>query len=95
MKVKREGDTLSVKIISKMLGFLPALPYLYYVMRTMMMNEINSLLLDERYDEIIMEGMMYQPWNQEMKIIPYNGKDLEESIYDLLSEIETFNDVKL
>ena len=78
-----------------MLGFLPALPYLYYVMRTMMMNEINSLLLDERYDEIIMEGMMYQPWNQEMKIIPYNGKDLEESIYELLSHIETFNDVKL
>jgi hypothetical protein len=78
-----------------MLGFLPALPYLYYVMRTIMMNEMNSLLLDERYDEIIMEGMMYQPWNQEMKIIPYNGKDLEESIYDLLSHIETFNDVKL
>ena len=95
MKVKCEGDTLSVKIISKMLGFLPALPYLYYVMRTIMMNEMNSLLLDERYDEIIMEGMMYQPWNQEMKIIPYNGKDLEESIYELLSHIETFNDVKL
>jgi hypothetical protein len=95
MKVKRGGDTLSVKIILKMLGFLPALPYLYYVMRTMMMNEMNSLLLDERYDEIIMEGMMYQPWNQEMKIIPYNGKDLEESIYELLSHIETFNDVKL
>jgi hypothetical protein len=95
MKVKREGDTLSVKIISKMLGFFLALPYLYYVMRTIMMNEMNSLLLDERYDEIILEGMMYQPWNQEMKIIPYNGKDLEESIYELLSHIETFNDVKL
>jgi hypothetical protein len=53
-------------------------------MRDQDMNyEPNPLLLDERYDEIIMEGMMYQPWNQEMKIIPYNGKDLEESIYDL------------
>ena len=60
-----------------------------------MNNEMSPLLLDERYDEIIMEGMMYQPWNQEMKIIPYNGKDLEESIYDLLTEIETFNAVKL
>jgi hypothetical protein len=60
-----------------------------------MNNEMSPLLLDERYDEIIMEGMMYQPWNQEMKIIPYNGKDLEKSIYDLLTEIETFNGVKL
>jgi hypothetical protein len=60
-----------------------------------MNNEMSPLLLDERYDEIILEGMMYQPWNQEMKIIPYNGKDLEESIYDLLTEIETFNAVKL
>jgi hypothetical protein len=51
--------------------------------------------LDERYDVIIMEGMMYQPWNQEMKIIPYNSKDLEESIYELLSHIETVNNVKL
>ena len=67
-------------------------------MRDQDMNyELNPspLLLDERYDEIIMEGMMYQPWNQEMKIIPYNGKDLEESIYKLLSHIETFNNVKL
>jgi hypothetical protein len=57
--------------------------------------EPNPLLLDERYDEIILEGMMYQPMNQEMKIIPYNSKDLEESIYELLSHIETFNNVKL
>jgi hypothetical protein len=65
-------------------------------MRNQDMNyEPNPLLLDERYDEIIMEGMMYQPWNQEMKIIPYNGKDLEKSIYDLLSQIETFNNIKL
>jgi hypothetical protein len=70
--------------------------YVYSVIRTMdMNNEMSPLLLDERYDEIIMEGMMYQPWNQEMKIIPYNGKDLEKSIYDLLTEIETFNGVKL
>jgi hypothetical protein len=61
----------------------------------MNINEMSPLLLDERYDEIILEGMMYQPMNQEMKIIPYNGKDLEESIYDLLTEIETFNSVKL
>jgi len=65
-------------------------------MRDQDMNyEPNPLLLDERYDEIIMEGMMYQSWNQEMKIIPYNGKDLEESIYDLLSHIESFNNIKL
>ena len=70
--------------------------YVYSVIRTIdMNNEMSPLLLDERYDEIIMEGMMYQPWNQEMKIIPYNGKDLEKSIYDLLTEIETFNGVKL
>ena len=55
----------------------------------------SPLLLDERYDEIIIEGMMYQPLNQEMKIIPRNSKDLEESIYELLSHIETFNNVKL
>jgi len=70
--------------------------YVYYVMRDnpYYMNP-SSLLLDERYDEIIIEGMMYQPLNQEMKIIPRNSKDLEESIYELLSHIETFNNVKL
>jgi hypothetical protein len=70
--------------------------YVYYVMRDnpYYMNP-SPLLLDERYDEIILEGMMYQPLNQEMKIIPRNSKDLEESIYELLSHIETFNNVKL
>jgi len=57
--------------------------------------EPNPLLLDERYDEIIMDCMMYQPINQEMKIIPCNSKELEESIYDLLSHIESFNNIKL
>ena len=56
---------------------------------------ISSLLLDERYDEIIIEDMMYQPINEEMKIKPYVGEDIEEAIYDLLSYIETFNNVKL
>jgi hypothetical protein len=70
------------------------IPYVYSVIKTIMMTP-SPLLLDERYDEIIMEGMMYQPWNQEMKIIPYNSKDLEESIYELLSHIETVNNVKL
>ena len=70
--------------------------YVYYVMRDnpYYMNP-SPLLLDERYDETIIEGMMYQPLNQEMKIIPRNSKDLEESIYELLSHIETFNNVKL
>lgn len=54
-----------------------------------------SLLLDERYDEIIIEDMMYQPINEEMKIKAYVGDDIEEAIYDLLSHIETFNNVKL
>ena len=79
-----------------MLGLFRTISYVYYVMRDnpYYMNP-SPLLLDERYDETIIEGMMYQPWNQEMKIIPYNGKDLEESIYELLSHIETFNNVKL
>ena len=54
-----------------------------------------SLLLDERYDEIILEDMMYQPMCDEMKIKPYVGEDIEDAIYDLLSHIETFNNVKL
>jgi hypothetical protein len=85
-----------LKIIDEMFGLFSTYSYVSSVIRTMVMNnEMSPLLLDERYDEIILEGMMYQPWNQEMKIIPYNGKDLEESIYDLLTEIETFNAVKL
>ena len=84
------------KIICEVLGLFRTISYVYYVMRDnpYYMNP-SPLLLDERYDETIIEGMMYQPWNQEMKIIPYNGKDLEESIYELLSHIETFNNVKL
>ncbi len=79
-----------------MFGLLRYYSYVYSVIREIdMNNEMSPLLLDERYDEIIFEGMMYQPINQEMKILPYNGKDLEESIYDLLTEIETFNRVKL
>ena len=54
-----------------------------------------SLLLDERYDEIIIEDMMYQPINEEMKIKAYVGADIDEAIYDLLSHIESFNSVKL
>jgi hypothetical protein len=56
---------------------------------------LNSLLLDERYDEIILSDMMYQPINEEMKIKAYVGEDIEDAIYDLLSDIETFNSVKL
>jgi hypothetical protein len=81
-----------------MFGYIVYYSYVYSVIKTMMMNSEPTptpLLLDERYDVIIMEGMMYQPWNQEMKIIPYNSKDLEESIYELLSHIETVNNVKL
>ena len=55
----------------------------------------NPLLLDERYDEIIMNGMMYQPMCNELEIKPYVGKELEDSIYELLAHIETFNEVKL
>jgi hypothetical protein len=85
-----------LKIIDAMFGLLRYYSYVYSVIREIdMNNEMSPLLLDERYDEIIFEGMMYQPINQEMKILPYNGKDLEESIYDLLTEIETFNRVKL
>jgi hypothetical protein len=85
------------KIISKPLGIVEFYSYVYRVIRTMMNNYLapNSPLLDERYDAIIMESMMYQPWNQEMKIIPYNSKDLEESIYELLSHIETVTNAKL
>ena len=84
------------KIIAKKLGYMEKVSYVYYVMRDnpYYMNP-SPLLLDERYDETIIEGMMYQPLNQEMKIIPRNSKDLEESIYELLSHIETFNNVKL
>lgn len=56
---------------------------------------LNPLLIDERYDEIILEDMMYQPMCNEMEIKPYVGEDIEEAIYDLLSHIETFNNVKL
>lgn len=56
---------------------------------------MNPLLLDERYDEIIIEDMMYQPLNEEMKIKAYVGSDIEDAIYELLSHIETFNGVKL
>jgi hypothetical protein len=56
---------------------------------------MNPLLLDERYDEIILEDMMYQPINEELKIRAYVGEDIEEAIYDLLSHIESFNNVKL
>lgn len=52
---------------------------------------INPLLLDERYDDLIVEGMMYQPINEEMKIKAYTGKKLEDSIYKLLEHIEKFN----
>ena len=84
------------KIIPEKLGIVKKVSYVYYVMRDnpYYMNP-SPLLLDERYDETIIEGMMYQPLNQEMKIIPRNSKDLEESIYELLSHIETFNNVKL
>ena len=85
-----------LKINCKRLGILSFISYVCYVMRDQDMNyEPNPLLLDERYDEIIMEGMMYQPWNQEMKIISCDSKELEESIYDLLSHIESFNNTKL
>jgi hypothetical protein len=38
---------------------------------------------------------MYQPINEELKIRAYVGEDIEEAIYDLLSHIESFNNVKL
>lgn len=56
---------------------------------------MNPLLLDERYDEIIIEDMMYQPINEELKIKAYVGSDIDDAIYDLLSHIESFNEVKL
>lgn len=56
---------------------------------------LNPLLLDERYDDIIIDGMMYQPMCNELEIKPYVGKELEDSIYELLAHIETFNNVKL
>jgi hypothetical protein len=56
---------------------------------------LNPLLIDERYDETILDGMMYQPMCDEMKIKAYVGEDIEDAIYELLLHIETFNGVKL
>lgn len=56
--------------------------------------DMNPILLDERQDEGIF-NMMYQPLTEEMKIKVYNPKELDESIYSYLSDLEEYKSVKL
>jgi hypothetical protein len=55
---------------------------------------MNPILLDERQDEGIF-NMMYQPLTEEMKIKVYNPKELDESIYSYLTDLEEYKSVKL
>jgi hypothetical protein len=55
---------------------------------------INPLLLDERYDSEIFT-MMYQPLTEEMKVKVYNASEMDERIYETLSYIEEYKEVKL
>ena len=56
---------------------------------------INPLLLDERYDDNIVDSMMYQPINNELKIKTYNDADIDFIIYEVLECIEKECNVKL
>jgi hypothetical protein len=56
---------------------------------------ISSLLLDERYDEMICEAMMYQPMCDELKIGVRRAKNIDNQIYELLEQLEEIYSVKL
>ena len=59
--------------------------------------ELNPTLLDERFDEYILDALMYQP-NPEffgMKPIKDSGKVGSERIYKALKEIERVKGIKL
>ena len=76
--------------------------YIYYVMRLRVkplkpeiMNyelEMEPSLLDERYDEGIMENLMYVDFNGNIKD---SGKSGDKRIYDLLRYMEKEKGVKL
>jgi len=82
-----------------MLGYMESFSYISSVMREILdMNyELNPTLLDERFDEYILEALMYQP-NPEffgMKPIKDSGKEGSKRIYQALKEIERVKGIKL
>ena len=88
-----------MKINEKMLGYMESFSYISTVMREILdMNyELNPTLLDERFDEYILEALMYQP-NPEffgMKPIKDSGKEGSKRIYQALKEIERVKGIKL
>ena len=88
-----------MKINEKMLGYMEYFSYISTVMREILdMNyELNPTLLDERFDEYILEALMYQP-NPEffgMKPIKDSGKEGSKRIYQALKEIERVKGIKL
>ncbi len=56
---------------------------------------LNPLLTDERYDEMIVEAMMYQPMCDELKIGVRRAKNIDNQIYELLEQLEEIYSVKL
>jgi hypothetical protein len=56
---------------------------------------LNPLLTDERYDEMIVEAMMYQPMCNELKIGVRRAKNIDNQIYELLEQLEEIYSVKL
>ena len=56
---------------------------------------LNPLLTDERYDEMIIEAMMYQPMCDELKIGVRRAKNIDNQIYELLEQLEEIYSVKL
>lgn len=56
---------------------------------------LNPLLTDERYDEMIVEAMMYQPMCDELKIGVRRAKNIDNQIYELLEQLEDIYSVKL
>ena len=59
------------------------------------MENPTALLLDERYDEMISEAMMYQPMCDELKIGVRRAKNIDNQIYELLGQLEEIYSVKL
>ena len=82
----------------ELFGYFSYSLYISSVMREIpMINELNPLLLDERFDDYILDALMYQP-NPEffgMKPIKDSGKSGSERIYKALKEIERVKGVKL
>jgi hypothetical protein len=56
---------------------------------------LNPLLTDERYDEMIVEAMMYQPMCDELKIGVRRAKNIDNQIYELLGQLEEIYSVEL